>query len=91
MLQQAVIHPLVRPIAKSAGLVDNSDFMIKNYIMNNKKRALSLAQKINNRKARTNDDLRSFVQSLVLSTLPSTQQSIEDKVNGVFVPSYKSK
>jgi len=64
-LQQAVIHPLVRPIAKSAGLVDNNDFMIKNYFMNNLKRASSLAQKTNNKKARTNDDLRSFVQSLV--------------------------
>ena len=63
--------------------------MTENYVMNNMKRALLFAQKTNNKKARTNDDLRSFVQSLVLSTLPFTQQHVEDKVNGVFVPSYK--
>ena len=33
VLQQAVFHPLVRPIAKSAGLLDNNDFIAtKNYI-----------------------------------------------------------
>ena len=37
-LQQAVLHPLVRVIAKSAGLVDNNDFMIKNYVMKNMRR-----------------------------------------------------
>ena len=45
VLQQTVVHPLVRPIAKSAVLVGNNDFMIKNYIMKNLKRASSLAQK----------------------------------------------
>ena len=87
-LQQAVLHPLVRPIAKSAGLVDNNNFMIQNYVMKNIKRASLLAQKTLHKYGRTNDDLRSFVQSLVLSTLPSTQQQLEDKENGVFVPSY---
>ena len=51
VLWQACIHPLVRPIAKSAGLVDNNNFMIKNYIMNNMKRSLLLAQEANNKKA----------------------------------------
>ena len=88
VLQQAVVHPLVRPIAKSAGLVDNNNFMIQNYVMKNIKRASSLAQKTLHKYKQTNDDLRSFVQSLVLSTLPSTQQQLEDKQNGVFVPSY---
>ena len=73
VLQQAVLHLLVRPIAKSAGVDDINDFMIKNYILKNMKRALSLAQKINHQKGRTKDDLRSFVQSLVVSTIPSTQ------------------
>ncbi len=89
VLQQAVLHPLVRPIAKSAGLVDNKEFMIKKYILKNMKGALSLAQKTVHKKGRTNDDLRSFVHSLVLSTIPSTQQQVEEKVNGSFVPCYK--
>ena len=88
VLQQAVLHPLVRPIAKSAGLVDNNDFIIKNYVMKNLKTALSLGQKTMYRYGLTNENLRSFVQSLVLlSTLPSTQQQLQDKENGLFVPS----
>ena len=88
VLQQAVLHPLVRPIAKSAGIVDNNDFMVKNYIVKNIKKALTLAQKTLHKFGRTNDDLRSFVQSVVLSTIPSTQQQVEDKENGSFVPSF---
>ena len=38
LLQQAILHPLGRLIAKSAGLVDNNDFMVKNYILKNMKR-----------------------------------------------------
>ena len=68
-LQQAVLHPLVTPIAKSAGIVDNNDFMVKNYIVKNIKKALTLAQKTLHKFGRTNDDLRSFVQSVVLSQL----------------------
>ena len=63
VLQQAVLHPLVKPIAKSAGLVDNNDFMAKNYIVKKMKIALTQAQKTNSSKGRANDDLRSFVQS----------------------------
>ena len=47
-LQQAVLHPLVRSIAKCAGIVDNNDFMIKNYITNNfMKTTVKLALKTN--------------------------------------------
>ena len=47
-LQQAVLHPLARSIAKSAGLVHNNDFMIKN--MKNMKITMKLALKINSSK-----------------------------------------
>ena len=50
VLQQAVLHPVVRHIVKSAGLVDNNDFMIKNYILKNTKRALTQAQNTNHKK-----------------------------------------
>eukprot|EP00534_Pseudo-nitzschia_fraudulenta_P015251 CAMPEP_0201230426 /NCGR_PEP_ID=MMETSP0852-20130820/1792_1 /ASSEMBLY_ACC=CAM_ASM_000632 /TAXON_ID=183588 /ORGANISM="Pseudo-nitzschia fraudulenta, Strain WWA7" /LENGTH=83 /DNA_ID=CAMNT_0047521183 /DNA_START=614 /DNA_END=862 /DNA_ORIENTATION=- len=63
VLQQAILHPLVRHIAKSAGLVDNNDFMIKNYILKNMKRASSLAQQTLHKHGQTNDDLRSCVQA----------------------------
>ena len=47
-----------------------------------------MTQKTNHKFGWTNNDLRSFVQSFVLSTLASTQQKLEDKENGLFVPSY---
>ena len=50
---------------------------------------MTQAQKTNHKNGRTNDDLQSFVQSLVLSTSPCTHQQLEDKVNGSFVRSYK--
>ena len=86
-LQQAILHPLVRSIAKSAGLADNNNYMIKNYIMNNVKSSVKLALKTNSAKGRANDDLRSLAQSVVLSSMKSTQEQLEDKENGVFVPS----
>ena len=86
-LQQAVLHPLVRVIAKSAGLVDNNDFMIKNYVMKNMKTSVKLALKTNSSNARANKDLRSLVQSVVISSMKSTQEQLEDKENGIFVPS----
>ena len=59
--------------------------MIKNYIMKNMKRSVQLALKTNSRKGRANDDLRSSVQSVVLlSSMSSTQQQVEDKENGFF-------
>ena len=81
-------HPLVWSIAKSAGLIDNTnDFMIKSYIMKNVKISVKLTLKTNSRKGWANDDLRSFVQSVVISSMPSTQEQVEDKDNGVFVSS----
>ena len=88
VLQRAVLHPLVRPIVKSAGIVDNNDFMIKNYVLKNTKRAVKQDLKTNAKKGQANDDLRSFVQSVVIPTMPSTEQQVEDKRNGVFVPAY---
>ena len=35
-LKLAIVHPDVRALAKSAGLIDNPDFIEKNYILNNK-------------------------------------------------------
>ena len=34
-LQQAMVHPDVRALAKSAGVIDDQDFVKKNYILNN--------------------------------------------------------
>ena len=45
------------------------------------------ALKTNSTKGRANDDLRSFVQSVVISSMPSTWQQLEDKEQGVFKPS----
>jgi len=56
-LQQAIVHPLVRSIAKSAGVIDNKDFMIKNYIISNMKTTVKLALKTNLRKGRAKDDI----------------------------------
>ena len=84
VLQQAIMHPLVKAIAKSAGLVDNNDFMVKNYVVKNMKNSLIQAQKTNSLKGRSNDDLRAFVQSVVLSSMPSTNQQVEEKENGLF-------
>ena len=85
-MKQAVLHPLVRLIAKSAGIVDNNDFMIKNYIINNMKTTVKLALKTNSTKGQANDDLRSLVQSVIISSMPSTEQQVQDKENGVFIP-----
>ena len=62
--------------------------MVKNYIMKNMNRALTLAQKTNHKFGQANGDLRSFAQSLVLSTILSTQQQLEDKENDLFKLSY---
>ena len=66
-LQQAVAHPDVRALAKSAGLIDDQDFIKKNYILKNMKTAVRLAQETSKRNARPNDDRRSLVQSVVVS------------------------
>ena len=68
-LQQAVLHPLVRLIAKSAGLVDNIDLMIKNCIMKNVDRSVKRAMKTNSRKGRANDDPRDLLFSRLLYLL----------------------
>ena len=51
------------------------------------KTTVKLALKTNSSKGQANNDLRSFVQSVVISSIPSTEQQVEDKENGVFVPS----
>ena len=51
------------------------------------KLSAELTLKTNSRKGRANGDLRSFVQSIVISSMKSTRQHVEDKENGVFVPS----
>ena len=78
-LQQAMIHPDVRALAKSAGLLDDQDFIKKNYILKNMKTAVRLAQETSKRHARPNDDRRSLVQSVVLASIPSTQQKLNAK------------
>ena len=78
-LNQAMIHQDVRVLAKSAGLIDNQDFMKKNYILNNMKKVVTLAQETSKRHARPNDDRRSLVQSVVIASIPSTQQRLNAK------------
>jgi len=39
-----MVHPDVKALAKSAGLIDDRDFIKKNYILNNMKKVITLAQ-----------------------------------------------
>ena len=43
-LKEAMLHPDVRALAKSAGLIDHQDFMKKSYILNNMNMVVTLAQ-----------------------------------------------
>ena len=72
-LKLAMVHPEVRALAKSAGLIDDKDYIKKNYILNNIKNAITLAQETTKTQGRANDDRRSLVQSVVLSLIPTTQ------------------
>ena len=85
-LKQAMIHPDVRALAKSAGLIDNQDFIKKSYILNNMKKVVQLAQETSKRNARPNDDRRSLVQSIVISSIPSTQERLNAKERQVSIP-----
>ena len=82
-----MVHPNVRALAKSAGLIDDQDFIKKNYILKNMKNALTLAQDTTKTKGRANDDRRSLVQSVVLSAIPSTQQRLNAKERQLSIPS----
>ena len=86
-LKQAMVHPDVRALAKSAGLIDDQEFIKKNYILNNMKKVVSLAQETTKRNARPNDDKRSLLQSVVLSSIPSTQQTMDAKEQQLTLPS----
>ena len=86
-LNQAMVHTDVRGLAKSAGLIDNQDFVKKNYILNNMKNVLALAQDTTKTKGRANDDRRSLVQSVVLSSIPSTEQRLNAKERQLSIPS----
>ena len=85
-LKQAMIHPDVRALAKSAGLIDNQDFIKKSYILNNMKKVVQLAQETSKRNARPNNDRRSLVQSIVISSIPSTQERLNAKERQVSIP-----
>ena len=73
-LKHAMVHPHVRALAKSVGLIDDQDFVKKNYILNNMKNVVTLAQETSKRNAWPNDDRRSLVQSVVIASIPSTQK-----------------
>ena len=82
-----MIHPDVRALAKSAGLIDDQDFIKKNYILKNMKTAVRLAQETSKRNARPNDDRRSLVQSVVVSSIPSSQQRFDANERQLSIPS----
>ena len=82
-----MVHPHVRGLAKSAGLIDDQDVVKKNYILNNMKNVVKLAQETRKKNARANDDRRSLVQSIVIAWIPSTQQRLDAKERQVTVPS----
>ena len=73
-LKQAMVHPHVRALAKSAGLIDDQDFVKKNYILSNMKNVVKLAQETTKKNALPTDDRRSLVQSIVIASIPSTEQ-----------------
>ena len=86
-LKQAMVHPHVRALAKSAGLIDDQDVVKKNYILNNMKNVVKLAQETTKRNARPNDDRRSLVQSIVIASIPSTEQRLNAKERKLTIPS----
>ena len=86
-LNQAMVHPDVRALAKSAGLIDDKDVIKKNYILNTIKKIVTLAQQTTKRNGRPNeDDRRSLVQSVVLPSIPSTQQRLNAKERQLTTP-----
>ena len=86
-LKQAMVHPDVRALAKSAGLIDDQDFIKKNYILNNMKKVVKLAQETSKRNTRPNDDRRFLVQSVVVSSIPSIQQRLDAVERQLTLPS----
>ena len=77
----------VRGLAKSAGLIDDPDFIKKSSILNNMKNVVSLTQETTKLKGRANDDRRSLEQSVVLSSMPSTRQILNAKERQQSLPS----
>ena len=85
-LRQAMRHKDVRGLAKSAGLIDDQDYIKKNCILKNMKNVLTLAQQTTKTNGRASDDRRSLVQSVVLASLPSTQQRLDAKERQLTIP-----
>ena len=72
-----MIHRDVRILSKSAGIIDQQKYSTYEYVLQNISHVIKLATTTNNCKGRARDDLRSLEQSIVLLTLPSSQQEQE--------------
>jgi len=79
-LQEATMHEDVRLLSKSAGIIDKQKHSVHKYIPQNMKHVFELASNTNNTKGRSTDDLRPLVQSIILSTLPSSEQQQERSI-----------
>jgi len=66
-------HPKIRAVCKSAGIVDIEQHKIYKYLIDNIRHVIELAGKMDHKKGRATDDLRSLVQSIVLGSLVSPQ------------------
>ena len=65
----------------------DEEFVKKNYILNNMKNVVKLAQETRKKNARPTDDRRSLVQSIVIASIPSTQQRLNAKERQLTFPS----
>ena len=79
IIREAMIHEDVRVLSKSAGIINQQKYSTYEYVLQNISHVMKLATTTNNCKGRTRDDLRSLEQSIVLSTLWSSQQEQELK------------
>jgi len=82
-LRKASIHPLVRRLFKSAGLIDVNEYETMKYMAKQMERLIKLARQTEKKQGRANDDRRGLVESIVLSiitTPPSSTNNNEEKV-----------
>ena len=78
-LQESLLHSDVRLLGKSAGVIDNDRYNAYKYIIRNMHNVMTKARTTKKSKGRTTDDLRSIVQSIVLSTIPATHEATQDE------------
>jgi len=91
-LRKASLHPLVRCLFKSAGLIDDKQYETMKYMAKQMETLIKLARTTDKKKGRAKNDKRGFVEAILLAvaTTPTTDDNNNNN-NRKKAPSMRSR